>query len=317
MRTQRILGVVAFGLAAVVLAAAVLLVAGLRGTTLGAPFTHPRLGPITGPPHTIHQVAPLAPGGVVTVSAPLGDVSVATVRTGHAVRLTARLYHGERVVMHPTGGTLSVRLLGVGGSLSHSTSLCLIFCSTSSSSWSLTEGLGAVGADNIHIWITMPADSTIETQIGVGTLVMSGQYASVSAVSQAGSVSATQVTASTMDLTSQAGRIAVTDATGIQHLTLAAQAASITYEGTIGASTRVTAQAGIVRLRVDPTEQVATTVTVTAAAFSSSFAHLSGGAFGTFHGFIGRGGPGGVLTVTAEAGAVSIQPWAPPASGAR
>ena len=312
MRSQRILSLVAFGLAAVVLAVAVLLVGRASRLALGARFTPPSLRLITGPPHTVRQVAPLAPGSVVTVSAPMGDVSVATTRTAHDVRLTARLYHGERVVMQQNGRTLSVRLLGVGGSSSGSTSLCLIFCSGSSS----LSGLGNVSAANIHLWITVPANSTLETQLGAGSLVVSGLYQRVSAVTQAGSVAATLVAAPTLDLATQAGDITVNGATGVQHLALSAQAGLITYEGTLGTSTRVTDQAGAVRLGVDPTARIAVSVTVTAGAFTSGFAHLSGGTFGTFQGFIGSGAGGGQLTVTDEAGAVSIQPWTPPGSAA-
>lgn len=312
MRTQKFFGLVAFGLAAVVLAAAVLLVGRASRPVWGTPFTPPRLLPISGPPHTVHQVAPLAPGNVVVVSAPVGDVSVTTTGATHGVRLTARLYHGERVVMQQNGGTLSVRLLGVGGASSGSTSLCLIFCSSSPS----LSGLGNGSEDNIHIWLTVPAGRTISAQLGVGTLLVSGQYQRVSAVTQAGSVTATRVAAPTLDLATQAGGIAVTAAKGVQHLTLSAQAGLITYEGTLGTSTHVTDQAGAVSLRVDPTARIAASVTVTAGAFTSGFAHLSGGTFGTFQGVMGSGKPGGQLTVTDQAGAVSIQPWTPGGSGA-
>ncbi|MDA8198676.1 MAG: hypothetical protein M0Z54_04470 [Thermaerobacter sp.] len=312
MRTQRILGLVAFGLAAVVLAAAVLLVGRASRPALGAPFTPPSLRPLTGPPHTVHQVAPLAPGNVVAVSAAVGDVSVTTTRTAHDVRLTARLYHGERVVMQQHGGTLSIRLVGVGGSPSGPTSLCLIFCSSSTS----LSGLGSGSEANIHVWLTVPADGAISAQLGVGTLLVSGQYQRVLAVTQAGSVTATHVAAPTLNLATQVGGITVTGATGVQHLTLSAQAGLITYEGTLGTSTRMTDQAGAVRLRVDPTARIAASVTVTAGAFTSGFAHLSGGTFGTFRGVMGTGTREGQLTVTDEAGAVSIQPWTPRGSGA-
>ncbi len=303
MGSRKALGTVALALAAAVLAAGVLLLGSIRWTGLGVQIAPHTLAPsIAGPPHTVRQSTAVAPGALITVVAPVGSVTVATTRSSHRVSATARLYGGQRLSLRPAaaGGGLAITLQMPGASQQN----CLMFCGLN-----LPGSPGSAG-EGSHLWIRVPAGVQVDVRVAVGTLSVSGQYARFSADSQLGSITASHITAPVLSLTDQAGTLAVTDASAAQQLTLSAQAGTIRYQGTLGRTAVITDQAGSIRLQVEPLHLTDATVTVTARQLTSGFPGLSGGGFGTHQGQIGRGPPGGVLTVTAQVGAVTIGPWA-------
>lgn len=286
------------------LAAGVLLLGGIRWTGLGVTLGHPTLSSSNasaGPPHTVRQSAPVAPGQVITVVVPVGSVAVTTVRGIRRASVTARIYGAERLSMRAApGGGLAITL-HVPGTVQAN---CLMFCPSG-----VPGSLSTAGASNV-LTIRVPQGVQVDVRVAVGTLTVSGQYARFSAQSQVGSITARQLTAPSLSLSDQAGAIRVTDAHAAKQLTLSAQAGKISYQGTLGQTALVTDQVGAIHLEVAPLYRTATTVTVAAGQLTSAFAGLAGGRLGTHQGQIGRGAPGGVLTVTDKVGAVTIAPWA-------
>ncbi len=172
-------------------------------------------------------------------------------------------------------------------------------------SWSLFRQPSAV------LDVALPPGLTLDTNVGSGSLSVTGVYRQVSAEVQAGTLHISHFQGALLASVGL-GALGVEQATITGPLSLSTHTGVVDFWGDPGRQATITDNLGAVDLQLEPTGRLQVTVRVGLGSFTTAgFSQISGGAHsGIYSGTIGQGTAGSLL-VTDAAGAVTMVPYRP------
>ncbi|MGC8489881.1 MAG: hypothetical protein ACP5QO_16905 [Clostridia bacterium] len=268
------------GIAAVVIGLLALVTAVLS-VTGGRSFMHPGLLFASPPLVRGERSISLTAGTVVSVNAAAARV---TVQNGPAGRLGVR-YDLPR-------GSFYLRQSGAGVSLG--------------------DAGGSFNLDMLTgtptLTVTVPAGTVLSVTSAAGPITVRGTYSSMTLNATAGPVALEQISTASLRVATEAGPFSASFVSAPRRVSVQDTAGSILVKGPWARNESLHDTAGSITMNGRPVVRTDVSVTVSAGQLNSSVAGIGSGGNGTFTGTVGSGSGLGRLTITADAGSVTLNP---------